>query len=144
MPSSALAAGRVTRSLMPPGGNALMMVIGRDGKASCATALRAMMAAAEAVLPMTNWRRSISTLHFADRMHRSLDALCVRIPERLELRLVHVGDDIADVCDRGLELIGFDDFLGFRAQPRDHRIRCTLRREQADPDREFDLVAEFL
>ena len=34
--SIAAASGRVTRSLMPPGGNALMMVMACEGKASCA------------------------------------------------------------------------------------------------------------
>src|SRR5947209_10425454 len=129
MISSALAAGRVTRSLMPPGGKALRMVIGRVGAPACPTARSIQTAAVEAALPMTNCRRSISALHLADRLHRSLDALGVRIPECLEFRLIQIGDDIADVCDRRPELIAVDDLLGFCTQPRDHRIGRAFRRE---------------
>ena len=52
--TSADAAGRVTRSLAPPGGNALMMVIGRAGNASWALASPDQIAAVETALPMTN------------------------------------------------------------------------------------------
>src|SRR5438105_9690536 len=111
MTSSALAAGRVTRSLMPPGGNALMIVIGRTGNASCAGAASAhRAAAAEAALPVTNSRRSnMSALHLADGLHRSFDAFGVGVPERLEVGLIHVGDDIADVRDGRPELLALDD-----------------------------------
>src|SRR4029077_2708215 len=99
---------------------------------------------AEAAPAMTNCRRSILTLHSSDRLHRSLDALCVRIPESLELRLVQIGDDIADVRDRCLELFAVGDLLRLHTHPRDHWIGRALRREQADPDRELDVVAELL
>src|SRR5215510_12235636 len=55
--SMAVASGRVTISLRPPGGNALMMVIAREGKASCAHAPPA--ASAVAAVPMTKRRRSM-------------------------------------------------------------------------------------
>src|SRR5688500_10486360 len=117
------------------------MVTGRDGKASCAIASRDRVAAAAAAVPMTNWRRSILSLHLADRLYGRLDALGVRVPECSEFRLVHVGDNVTDVRDRRLELLGRDHFLGLFTHARDHRIRCALRREQTDPDRELDIVA---
>src|SRR5664280_537966 len=53
------ASGRVTRSLMPPGGNALMMVIACEGKVSCANPGPAASAVADAAVPMTKLRRSM-------------------------------------------------------------------------------------
>src|SRR5215831_2501777 len=53
----AVASGRVTISLAPPGGNALIMVIACEGKASCANADPA--ASAVAALPMRKRRRSM-------------------------------------------------------------------------------------
>src|SRR6185312_15274731 len=58
--SMAAASGRVTRSLMPPGGNALMMVMACEGKVSCANAGPA--ASAVAAVPMTKRRRSMCCL----------------------------------------------------------------------------------
>src|SRR6476469_1556448 len=58
--SMAAASGRVTRSLMPPGGNALMMVTACEGKVSCANAGPA--ASAVAAVPMTKRRRSMCCL----------------------------------------------------------------------------------
>src|SRR5262249_61285569 len=53
----AVASGRVTISLAPPGGNALTMVIACEGKASCANAGPA--ASALAAVPMRKRRRSM-------------------------------------------------------------------------------------
>src|SRR5215467_15843809 len=53
----AVASGRVTISLAPPGGNALMMVIACEGKASCANAGSA--ASTLAAVPMRKRRRSM-------------------------------------------------------------------------------------
>src|SRR5260370_2416480 len=53
----AAASGRVTISLAPPGGNALMMVIACEGKASCANTGAA--ASALAADPMRKRRRSL-------------------------------------------------------------------------------------
>src|SRR3954464_5097624 len=58
--SMAAASGRVTRSLMPPGGNALMMVMACEGNVSCANAGPA--ASAVAAVPMTKRRRSMCCL----------------------------------------------------------------------------------
>src|SRR3954447_19782764 len=58
--SMAAASGRVTRSLMPPGGNALMMVMACEGKVSCANA--GPTASAVAAVPMTKRRRSMCCL----------------------------------------------------------------------------------
>src|SRR5215813_139975 len=55
--SMAVASGRVTISLAPPGGNALMMVIACEGKASCANAGSA--ASTLAAVPMRKRRRSM-------------------------------------------------------------------------------------
>src|SRR5262245_33247478 len=55
--SMAVASGRVTISLAPPGGNALIMVIACEGKASCANAGPA--ASALAAVPMRKRRRSM-------------------------------------------------------------------------------------
>src|SRR5215475_6461056 len=70
----AAASGRVTISLAPPGGNALMMVIACEGKASCANA--GVAASALAAVAMRKRRRSMrypfeagpqTTLTFAHR-----------------------------------------------------------------------------
>src|SRR5262245_60421224 len=53
----AAASGRVTISLAPPGGNALMMVIACEGKASCANA--GVAASALAAVAMRKRRRSM-------------------------------------------------------------------------------------
>src|SRR5262245_11187555 len=53
----AVASGRVTISLAPPGGNALMMVIACEGNASCANAGAA--ASALAAVAMRKRRRSM-------------------------------------------------------------------------------------
>src|SRR5262245_17313683 len=67
----AVASGRVTMSFRPPGGNALMMVIAREGKISCANAPPA--ASAVAAVPMTKRRRSMLFLLEPDSPDDSLD-----------------------------------------------------------------------
>src|SRR4029078_10057968 len=58
--SMAAASGRVTGSLMLPGGKGLMMVMACEGKVSCANAGPA--ASAVAAVPMTKRRRSMCCL----------------------------------------------------------------------------------
>ena len=83
--SSADAAGRVTMSLAPPGGNALRIVMAREGNASCATRFARprrrggrSRAADDELTPI---HRQPSTLPID--VHRRLDALGVGVPERL-------------------------------------------------------------
>src|SRR5262249_6595973 len=56
--SSTAASGRPTTSAAPPGGNGLMKVMARVGKASSAKAGQAVSAAAAAALPATKRRLS--------------------------------------------------------------------------------------
>src|SRR5262245_19379848 len=69
--SMAVASGRVTISLAPPGGNALTMVIACEGKASCANAGPA--ASALAAVAMRKRRRSMSYLSKRDHPDDSRD-----------------------------------------------------------------------
>src|SRR5262245_12943274 len=69
--SMAVASGRVTISLAPPGGNALTMVIACEGKASCANAGPA--ASALAAVAMRKRRRSMSYLSKRDPPEDSSD-----------------------------------------------------------------------
>src|SRR6185312_2561276 len=165
----AAAIGRVTMSFAPPGGNALMMVIACEGKASCA---KAGLAASAAAVPITKLRRSIESsmalcaglgrrrcpaaevsglvrlralaLHAADGVHGVLDALGVRVPERREFRLVEIAKFLAEIGDRGLEHIAVRGLVERAAQVSDDLRRRSLRREHADPQVIFDVVAELL
>ena len=53
-----------------------------------------------------------SSSHLADRLDGGLDALGVLVPELGEVGLVEIGDDVADVVDRLLELLGVGGLLG--------------------------------
>src|SRR5262245_8124870 len=85
--SMAVASGRVTMSLRPPGGNALMMVIACEGKVSCANAPPA--ASAVAAVPMTKRRRSMLFLLEPDSPDDSLSAR-VFAHVRLSARRAHM------------------------------------------------------
>src|SRR5262245_41092698 len=93
-------------SLAPPGGNALKIVIAREGKVSCA---RAGPAAARAAVPITKLRRSmivlrnsaktsaVSSLHATDCLHSGLDPLGVLVPEFRKFRLIEESHHNADI-----------------------------------------------
>src|SRR5215470_14309072 len=114
-----LASGRVTMSLMPPGGNAFTIVIACEGKLSCANT---GPVATMAVVPTTKLRRSIIflrtlangaipvllTLNAADRVNGRFDPLGVLLPEFRKSRRVEVGDFVANIGDGGLELLARD------------------------------------
>src|SRR5262245_43110528 len=146
-----LASGRVTMSLMPPGGNALMIVIACEGKASCAWV---GPATTSAVVPTTKLRRSIIFLRTTNIGPYSLEtanciyglsaSLGVFVPEFCEGSLVEVSDLIANVVNGGFELIAGRRFFDGIAQHLDDRRRCVFRREHADPQRELDVVSLFL
>src|SRR5262245_62129487 len=85
----AVASGRVTISLAPPGGNALMMVIACEGKASCANA--GPSASALAAVPMRKRRRSMSCPFKAgspddSRDHQEYSRITVVPQDRSRLR----------------------------------------------------------
>src|SRR5690348_10287380 len=76
-----------------------------------------------------------SALHLPDRLHRRLDALGVGIPEPGEVRLIEIRHFVADVVDRGLELIGRHYLACFGAHPINDRRGRALGREEAHPKR---------
>src|SRR5262245_15291534 len=81
--------------------------------------------------------------NLTDRSHRVFHALGVLIPKLGKLRLILIGEHVADVVDRLGELLGGRGFLGLLAQPADDRIGRTLGSKQADPQGEFDVQAEL-
>src|SRR5215475_9699730 len=76
----------------------------------------------------------------ADRNHRLVGSLAVDVPELLEIGPVKVGQLLADIGQRRLELIGLRNLADRRAQCGDDWVRRALRREDPDPQIIFDVV----
>src|SRR5262249_26172929 len=113
--------------------------------------------AADATVPTAKLRRSILLpsifsapgirtclpLNPTDRIDGVVGALAVDVPEFLEIRTVEVIEFLARVCERGLELVGMRGVFDGVAQNQHNRLRRSLRREDADPQIVFGVVAKL-